>query len=56
MNKVIKNIMLKLKKLIKIKNKIQAPNEAIDPGAYLIFPIPKNVIKSKFNLLIMFCN
>ena len=42
--------------LINNKNKVQVKKEAIVPGAYLIFPIKKNVKKSKLIFLIIFNN
>ena len=50
------NTAIKLKMLIKNKNKMHAKKEAIVPGAYFIFPIIKNVKKNKLNFLIIFNN
>ena len=46
--------MLKLRMLINNKNKIHVKKDAIEPGAYFIFPIKKNVKKNKLILLIIF--
>ena len=45
-----------LKILINNKNNKHVIKEAAVPGAYLIFPTLKNVIKNKLNFLIIFDN